>query len=70
VKPTGARLLQANSTNSGRSDQLSEETSKLFVYGTLLDDVVSILINRIPRYLVAKAPGGGSSAYHKRSTPD
>ena len=58
MKPTGARLLQANSTNSGRSDQLSEETSKLFIYGTLhLDDVISILINRIPRYLVAKAPG-------------
>ena len=58
MKPTGARLLQANSTNSGRPDQLSEETSKLFVYGTLLlDDVVSILINRVPRYLVAQAPG-------------
>lgn len=58
MKPTGARLLQANSTSSGRPDQPSEETNKLFVYGTLLlDDVISTLIGRIPRYLVATAPG-------------
>ncbi|MDQ3152277.1 MAG: gamma-glutamylcyclotransferase [Actinomycetota bacterium] len=35
-----------------------EGTSKLFVYGTLvLDDVVSSLIHRIPRYQDATAPG-------------
>ncbi len=35
-----------------------EGTSKLFVYGTLiLDDVVSTLIDRIPRYQDATAPG-------------
>jgi hypothetical protein len=49
VKPTGARLLQANFINSGQPAQLLEGTSKLFVYGTLLlDDVVNILIDRIP----------------------
>ena len=47
-----------NSTNSGRQGQLSEEANRLFVYGTLLlDDVVSILIDRMPHYLAAKAPG-------------
>ncbi len=35
-----------------------EGTSKLFVYGTLvLDEVVSTLIDRIPRYQDATAPG-------------
>ncbi len=35
-----------------------EGTSKLFVYGTLvLDDVVSALIDRIPQYQNATAPG-------------
>ena len=35
-----------------------EGTSKLFVYGTLvLDDVVSSLIDRIPHYQDATAPG-------------
>lgn len=35
-----------------------EETSKLFVYGTLvLDDVVNTLIDRIPHYQDATAPG-------------
>jgi gamma-glutamylcyclotransferase (GGCT)/AIG2-like uncharacterized protein YtfP len=35
-----------------------EETSNLFVYGTLLfDDVISALIDRIPTYLNATAPG-------------
>jgi gamma-glutamylcyclotransferase (GGCT)/AIG2-like uncharacterized protein YtfP len=58
VKPTGGRLHQANSTNSGQPAQPSEATSKLFVYGTLLhDDVVNMLIGRIPHYLIAKAPG-------------
>lgn len=34
-----------------------EETSKLFVYGTLLlDDVVSTLLDRIPHYQDATAP--------------
>jgi hypothetical protein len=51
VKPTGARLLQANSTNSGQPAQSWEGTSKLFVYGTLLlDDVLGTLIDRIPHY--------------------
>jgi gamma-glutamylcyclotransferase (GGCT)/AIG2-like uncharacterized protein YtfP len=35
-----------------------EETGKLFVYGTLVfDDVVSTLIDRIPHYQEATAPG-------------
>lgn len=35
-----------------------EGTSKLFVYGTLLlDDVISTLIDRIPHYQDAMAPG-------------
>ena len=47
-----------NSTNSGPPDRLSEETSRLFVYGTLfLDDVVNALIGRIPHYQYAVAPG-------------
>jgi gamma-glutamylcyclotransferase (GGCT)/AIG2-like uncharacterized protein YtfP len=58
VKPIGARLLQANSTNSGQPANSSEGTSKLFVYGTLvLDDVVRALIDRIPHYQDATAPG-------------
>lgn len=58
MKPTGGRLLQPNSKNSGRPAQSSEATSKLFVYGTLLhDDVVNILIGRIPHYLIVRAPG-------------
>lgn len=58
MKPTGGRLHQPNSKNSGQPAQSSEATSKLFVYGTLLhDDVVNILIGRIPHYLVARAPG-------------
>jgi gamma-glutamylcyclotransferase (GGCT)/AIG2-like uncharacterized protein YtfP len=58
VKPIGDRLLQTNSANSGRPVQLSAEINKLFVYGTLiLDDVVSTLIDRIPRYQDATAPG-------------
>jgi gamma-glutamylcyclotransferase (GGCT)/AIG2-like uncharacterized protein YtfP len=58
VKPTSARLLQTNSTNSGQPARSSEATSKLFVYGTLLlDDVISALIDRIPNYQDATSPG-------------
>ena len=58
MKPTSGRLHQANSTNSGQPAQPSEETSKLFAYGTLLhDDVVNTLLGRIPHYVIAKAPG-------------
>ena len=58
MKPTDARLLQVNSTNSGQSARLSAATNKLFVYGTLLlDDVVSALLGRIPHYQHAIAPG-------------
>jgi gamma-glutamylcyclotransferase (GGCT)/AIG2-like uncharacterized protein YtfP len=58
VKPTGDRLLQPNSTNSGQPARLSVETNKLFVYGTLrLDDVISAVIGRIPYYQNAVAPG-------------
>ena len=58
MKPTGARLLQTNSTNSGQPAQPLEGTSKLFAYGTLLlDDVVSALIDRIPHHQDATAPG-------------
>lgn len=58
MKPISVRLHQANSTNSGQPVQSLEETSNLFVYGTLLlDDVVSTLLDRIPHYQHAKAPG-------------
>ena len=58
MKPIGSRLLRANSTASGQPAQLSAETSRLFVYGTLLlDDVVSALIGRIPHHQHAVAPG-------------
>ena len=58
MKPTGARLLQANSTHSGQPAQSLEGTNKLFVYGTLpLDDVVTALIDRIPHHQDATAPG-------------
>src|SRR5689334_19569938 len=58
MKPTGDRLLQPNSTDSGPPAQLSAETNRLFVYGTLLlDDVISALIGRIPHYQRAVAPG-------------
>jgi gamma-glutamylcyclotransferase (GGCT)/AIG2-like uncharacterized protein YtfP len=33
------------------------ETNKFFVYGTLLDDVISTLIGRIPHYQHAVVPG-------------
>lgn len=47
-----------NSTNSGQPARSLEETSKLFVYSTLLlDDVMSTLIDRIPHYQNATAPG-------------
>jgi gamma-glutamylcyclotransferase (GGCT)/AIG2-like uncharacterized protein YtfP len=47
-----------NSTNSGQPAQSSEATNKLFAYGTLLlDDVVNTLIDRIPHYQDATAPG-------------
>lgn len=61
MKPTDARLLHTNSTNStnsGQPAQSLEGTSKLFVYGTLLlDDVVTALIDRIPHHQDATAPG-------------
>lgn len=58
MKPTGTRLLQTNSTNSGQPALSWEETSRLFVYGTLLfDDVVNTLIGRIPYYHYATVPG-------------
>lgn len=58
MKPINARLHQANSTNSGQPAQLSEETNRLFVYGTLLlDDVVKTLIDRVPNYQHAVALG-------------
>ncbi|MDQ3763543.1 MAG: gamma-glutamylcyclotransferase [Actinomycetota bacterium] len=58
MKPINAPLHQANSTNSGQPDRPSAETNKLFVYGTLLlDDVVYALIDRIPHYQHATAPG-------------
>ena len=58
MKPIGDRLLQPSSTNSGRPDRLSAETNKLFVYGTLLlDDVVNVLLGRIPHHQHAVARG-------------
>jgi gamma-glutamylcyclotransferase (GGCT)/AIG2-like uncharacterized protein YtfP len=58
VQPISARLHQANSTNSGQTDQLSGGTSKLFVYGTLLlDDIVKSLIDRVPHHNQAIAHG-------------
>ena len=58
MKPIGGRLLPANSRNSGQAVRLSVETNKLFVYGTLLlDDVISAVIGRMPRYENAVAPG-------------
>ncbi|HEY6422925.1 MAG TPA: gamma-glutamylcyclotransferase family protein [Pseudonocardiaceae bacterium] len=58
MKPTSARLHQANCTNFGQPARSSEGINSLFVYGTLVfDDVVSALLDRIPRQLEAKAPG-------------
>ncbi|MGH7746105.1 MAG: gamma-glutamylcyclotransferase family protein, partial [Candidatus Dormibacteria bacterium] len=58
MKPTSARLHQANSTNSGQPDRSSEGINRLFVYGTLVfEDVISALLDRIPHQLDAKAPG-------------
>lgn len=51
-------MLQLNSRNCGQPGRSSAETNKLFVYGTLLlDDVITILIGRIPYYQHAVAPG-------------
>ncbi len=70
MKPISARLLQANSTNSGQPAPSSEATSKLFVYGTLLlDDVVKTLIDRVPHCEHATAPGWQVMRLPKRIYP-
>ena len=70
MKPTSNRLLQPNSTNSGQPARLSAATNKLFVYGTLLlDDVVRVLIGRIPDYQHAVAPGWQAVCLPQRVYP-
>ena len=70
MKPINARLHRAHSTNSGQPAQLSEETNRLFVYGTLLlDDVVKTLIDRVPNYQHAVAPGWRTVCLPQRVYP-
>jgi gamma-glutamylcyclotransferase (GGCT)/AIG2-like uncharacterized protein YtfP len=46
------------------------ETNKLFVYGTLLlDDVISVVIGRIPQYQNAVAPGWQIACLPHRDYP-
>jgi gamma-glutamylcyclotransferase (GGCT)/AIG2-like uncharacterized protein YtfP len=45
-------------SNSGQQDPSPVEVNRLFVYGTLmLDDVIELLIDRVPDHRVATAPG-------------
>lgn len=47
-----------NFTTSGQPVHPSAETNNLFVYGTLLlDEVIKVLLGRIPHYQYAVAPG-------------
>lgn len=58
MQPTSDRLTRANFGSSGRTGQQSAETPDLFVYGTLaINDVIAALIDRVPAYTAASAPG-------------
>lgn len=58
VEPTSARSRRTSYNNSGQQDPPSAGTSRLFVYGTLLlDEVIRLLIDRVPDNEVATAPG-------------
>ena len=55
---TSARLARASFNSAGPKDQTSVETASLFVYGTLmLDEVILILLDRIPDYQLVEAAG-------------
>jgi gamma-glutamylcyclotransferase (GGCT)/AIG2-like uncharacterized protein YtfP len=62
VQPMSDRLTRANSASFGQTGQQSAGTPDLFAYGTLaVDDVIGMLLDRVPVFDEVSAPGWRSA---------
>ena len=64
------RLVQASFNSSGRTGQPSAETASLFAYGTLtIDEVIAVLLDRVPTHYMAEAAGWRAVRLPERMYP-